>query len=414
MIKLSIIIPFFNSEKYLKECLFSICNQVKKNVEVILINDNSKDKSLKISQKFQKKYKFIRVFNNIRNCGVSVSRNIGIKNAQGEYILFIDSDDKLIKKSLKNILFHLDKNKNTDLFSIKSKLINSYEIDKNQINKSSGKKKPITAINNFSKFRATCWNFIINRNFLIKQSINFKNIRVFEDQIFVTNILLKAKNLILIKDPIYERRLFEINSLGKKTGKVTIKSCIRLINEFYELYKENRSYKSFEKKFFISRINFIAEQLLDNTLASSDKYINKLSIKKTNFIKKIDKNNKFEKYLKKILSYKTLKIKELKDKLINRKKIVIFCASAYSEVIIKICKKLSINIDLILDNNENYNNQKLLNIKVKKPDLRIVKKIRKENKAIFICNKKINAFKKIEIQLKNMGIKKENIIHIKL
>ena len=414
MIKLSIIIPFFNSEKYLEECLFSICNQIKKNVEVILVNDGSKDKSLKISKKFEKKYKFIRLFNNIKNCGVSISRNIGIKNAQGSYILFVDSDDKLIKNSVKNILSHLDKNKNTDLFSIKSKLINSYEIDKNQINKSSGKRKPITVINNFKKFRATCWNFIIKRNFLNRHNINFKNIRVFEDQIFVTNILLKAENLILIKDPIYERRLFEINSLGKKTGEVTIKSCIRLINEFSELYNENKDYQSFEKKFFVSRINFIVGQLLDNTLASSDKYINKLSIKKTNFIKKIDKNNKFEKSLKKILSYKTLKIKELKNKLTNRKKIIIFCAGAYSEIIIKMCKKLSINIDLILDNNENYNNQKLFNIKIKKPDLRILKKIREENEAIFICNKKLNAFKKIEVQLTNMGIKKENIIHIKL
>jgi len=414
LIKLSIIIPFFNSEKYLEECLFSICNQIKRNVEIILINDGSKDKSLNISNKFLKKYKFIRLFNNSRNYGVSISRNVGIKNAKGDYILFIDSDDKIIKYSLKKILFYLDKNKSTDLFFIKSKLINSYEIDKNQISKSSGKKKPIYSIDNFKKFRATCWNFIVNRNFLKKHKINFKNIKVFEDQIFVTNILLKAKNLTLIKDPIYERRLFEINSLGKKTGKITINSCVRLINEFYKLYKENKNYQLIEKKFLISRVNFVAEQLLHNTLSASNNFINKLSIKNTNYIRRIDKNNKFERHLKQIISYKTLKINEFKNKLNDKKKIIIFCAGAYSEIIIKICKKLSIRIDLILDNNKNYNNKKLLNIKIKKPILKVVKKIRKENKAIFVCNKQLNVFKKIEIQLKNMGIKKENIIHINL
>ena len=97
-----------------------------------------------------------------------------------------------------------------------------------------------------------------------------------------------------------------------------------------------------------------------------------------------------------------------------KKKLFLFCAGAYSEIIIKICKKLSIRIDLILDNNKNYNNKNLLNIKIKKPILKVVKKIRKENKAIFVCNKQLNVFKKIEIQLKNMGIKKENIIHINL
>ena len=108
LIKLSIITPFFNSEKHLEECLQSICKQKSKYIEVILINDCSNDGSLKIVNKFKKKYKYIKLIANKKNQGVSISRNKGIKHARGEYILFIDSDDKLIEGSLKKILLILE------------------------------------------------------------------------------------------------------------------------------------------------------------------------------------------------------------------------------------------------------------------------------------------------------------------
>lgn len=90
--KVSIVIPVYNTEKYLDECLKSIENQTLKEIEIICVNDGSKDNSLVILKDHAKKDKRIRIFNQ-KNSGVSVARNNGIKIARGKYIMFIDSDD---------------------------------------------------------------------------------------------------------------------------------------------------------------------------------------------------------------------------------------------------------------------------------------------------------------------------------
>ena len=106
-IKLSIIIPVYNSKKYLKGCLNSICKQVKKNVEVIIVNDCSADGSIKICKNFAKKHNFIRLINLKKNKGVAYCRNKGIRKAIGNYISFVDSDDRLLSGSIDNILNHI-------------------------------------------------------------------------------------------------------------------------------------------------------------------------------------------------------------------------------------------------------------------------------------------------------------------
>ena len=91
---LSVIIPVYNVEPYLEQCLDSVVNQTYKNLEIICINDGSTDNSLKILEKYQKKDKRIKVINQ-KNKGVSVARNAGLDVATGEYIAFVDSDDYL-------------------------------------------------------------------------------------------------------------------------------------------------------------------------------------------------------------------------------------------------------------------------------------------------------------------------------
>ncbi len=89
---ISIIVPVFNSEKYISRCINSILEQTYGNFELIIINDGSKDKSLKICEEYQKKDRRIKVFNQ-ENKGQAFARNVGLDNAKGEYISFIDSDD---------------------------------------------------------------------------------------------------------------------------------------------------------------------------------------------------------------------------------------------------------------------------------------------------------------------------------
>lgn len=97
MIKVSIIIPVYNSYEKIDKCIESIVNQSYKNIEVLLINDGSQDKTLLKLRKYEKKYSFIKVIDK-ENEGVSKTRNLGIKKSSGKYIMFIDNDDYIDKE----------------------------------------------------------------------------------------------------------------------------------------------------------------------------------------------------------------------------------------------------------------------------------------------------------------------------
>ena len=100
----SIIIPFYNREKYITKCLDSVLNQSYQNIEVILINDASTDNTMQICQQYMKQDPRIKLLCNEINLGVSRSRNIGLEAANGEYIVFVDSDDFITKYYVEALL----------------------------------------------------------------------------------------------------------------------------------------------------------------------------------------------------------------------------------------------------------------------------------------------------------------------
>ena len=113
--KISIIVPVYNLEKYLPRCLNSVCNQTYKNLEIILVDDGSTDKSSDICDNWAKKDSRIIVIHK-KNGGVSSARNAGIKKATGEYIHFVDGDDwlelncyeKIVERDMTKMLLVLD------------------------------------------------------------------------------------------------------------------------------------------------------------------------------------------------------------------------------------------------------------------------------------------------------------------
>ena len=119
---LSIIIPVFNAEKFIKKCLDSICNQTKekKNFEIIVVDDCSTDKSIKILKKYVKLFKFIKLIKLAKNSGTATSRDAGIKIASGKYLFFVDIDDRLVSKSIAIILKNLENFPDNDLFILRN------------------------------------------------------------------------------------------------------------------------------------------------------------------------------------------------------------------------------------------------------------------------------------------------------
>lgn len=130
--KVSVIVPVYNSYNYLTKCLDSLVNQKLKDIEIIIVNDGSTDKSLDIINKYLKKYKNMSLYSK-ENGGLSDARNYGIKRAKGDYIAFLDSDDYIDSNMLKEMV---DYAINKDLDIVVCDSINVYNNGKQEYIKS--------------------------------------------------------------------------------------------------------------------------------------------------------------------------------------------------------------------------------------------------------------------------------------
>ena len=112
--KYSIIVPVYNVEKYINECLSSLINQTYKNIEIVVINDGSSDNSLSLIEEYSRIDDRIRVIDQ-KNMGLGYTRNVGIDNAVGDYILFVDSDDYISLNTCEEIEAVLSYNNEVDI-----------------------------------------------------------------------------------------------------------------------------------------------------------------------------------------------------------------------------------------------------------------------------------------------------------
>lgn len=124
----SIILAVHNSERYVEDCLQSLVSQSYRNIEIIAIDDQSSDGSFKILKKFNKKYKKIRAFRNIKRYGIVMTLNRALRKAKGEYIAFMDSDDISQKNRVKKQLGFLLENQNVVALGTQCYFINSRNV----------------------------------------------------------------------------------------------------------------------------------------------------------------------------------------------------------------------------------------------------------------------------------------------
>ena len=182
MKKVSIIVPVYDAYENIDRCIESIIEQSYSNIELLLINDGSKDKSLEKLKKYEKKYNYIKVIDK-ENEGVSKTRNLGIKKAKGEYIMFIDNDDYIDKGYVETYLGVIDRN-NSDV------VIGGFRRVDHE-----GKEKYRKSLKNtyWSRYNIiTPWAKIYRRKFLIDNNVEFLSYGIGEDVYF--NLLLYSKN----------------------------------------------------------------------------------------------------------------------------------------------------------------------------------------------------------------------------
>lgn len=202
----SIVIPCYNAEASLERCVMSITSQTYKNIEVIIINDGSRDRTKSKAEGLAEKDARIKVYNN-KNLGVSHTRNFGIEHAEGSYIMFIDADDYIEKNAVEKMLSTIETT-HTDLCLCgfwmenglksknKSKHIDACIIDKQKYVKELF--VPQLGLNAF------VWNRLYKIEIIRKHNIRFcEDIYVCEDTLFNFEYAMKSKEISYANESLY-------------------------------------------------------------------------------------------------------------------------------------------------------------------------------------------------------------------
>ncbi len=224
MVKLSIIIPVYNVEDYISNCLESILNQSFKDFEVICVNDGSTDNSLSILQDYKAKDDRIIIIDK-KNEGSGVARNAGLSIAKGEYVYFVDGDDWLEANALEKAVLKSNE-LNTDILIFGGL---SYYEGKGQNGGYSANKLPKKYLDKvFSakeikkdifKFPSTAWTKLYKRDFLVKNNIKFQDIKAGQDQLPFFHSMIKAERIALLPENLYcyrKNRKGAVTSVKKK------------------------------------------------------------------------------------------------------------------------------------------------------------------------------------------------------
>ncbi|MGL5150608.1 MAG: glycosyltransferase [Clostridium sp.] len=250
-IELSIVVPIYNVEKYLKDCLESLflIKNIKK--EIILVNDGSTDGSLKIAEEYKKNYPNETIVINKENRGLSSARNAGLEIAKGKYISFIDSDDFIDSVKYEQFFnigkkLELDiivgtaikyKDGNLEKFYRSEEIINSEILTGNEFLELSFKT---------NCYRMEVWDDIYLTSLLKKNNIRFKEGLLHEDELFTPIVFSKAKKVKLVDKYFYYYRQRE-GSIMHTRGIKNILAYIYIVKELSKLISTNRELKYMNK-----------------------------------------------------------------------------------------------------------------------------------------------------------------------
>ena len=250
---ISVIVPAYNAKDYLRECLDSICNQSYKNLEIICINDGSTDNSEEIMRDYAKKDSRIKILSQ-HNQGLSASRNNGIKEAHGEYITFIDSDDYVSHDMIEELYKRAQQTQAQVVISNFSRIYSSparEEVATYWKRLNQKKVEPIDSLP--EKFRyqdivecafvSPCfvWGKLYSHKFIKENALKFEVGMYYEDGVFFIEILKCNPLFSYIDKPLYKYRISE-NSISHSVNKHQLdllKSC-SLIEERVRRYKLNK------------------------------------------------------------------------------------------------------------------------------------------------------------------------------
>jgi glycosyltransferase, group 2 family protein len=308
--KLSIIVPVYGVEKYIDKCLNSLVKQSLKEIEIIVVNDGTKDNSQKIIDKYVKKYPD-KIKSYIKeNGGQGSARNYGLKKATGEYIGYVDSDD-FVEKDMYKKLYNKAKENNYDIV-----VCGNYNVSEDYQNKNIDAfiNNYNTDLENIFFGKMAVWNKIYKRDILIKNKLEFKEKVWYEDLAFTLKAIMNSNTFAFIDEPLYDYLIREGSTMNNSNVKRNLE-ILEAFNDILSYIQHNKKEEYFSKIEFLAIDHIYISAIVRVLKAEADDKVKRETINKLiDYMNKKFPNYKNNKYINTLsknrkIIYKLINIK---------------------------------------------------------------------------------------------------------
>lgn len=276
--KVSIIIPIYNVEKYIKKCICSLFEQTLDDIEYIFVNDCTPDNSMKILEQVIKKYpersKQVKIVVHKNNKGLATARNSELNLATGEYVIHCDSDD-WIDKDMYEKMYQKAIEEDADI--VGCDFYDEYT-DHNIIRKQNFPEDNKQCIMKFLEGKLYCsvWNKLIKRSIYSQNNIHFPNgVNMWEDVITIIYLCFHSQKITYIPQPFYHYIHYNSESYTYKPSKQSLNNLITAIDLIENFFITQQVYKDFQKGLFFMKLT-VKLNLLLGSRGKQQKEWNKL------------------------------------------------------------------------------------------------------------------------------------------
>lgn len=273
--KISIIIPVYNVEKYIDDCIISIINQTLKEIEIIFVDDLGQDESVNIIKKYMEFDKRILLYTNEKNMGAGLSRNHGIKKSTGEFICFMDPDDMYGSDDVLETLYNTAKFENVNAVCGNIKVVDDsqryYSFDKNRtwysgFNVEINKKYTYAEYNVWPSWGST--RFLFNSKIIKDNNIEYPSYRNYEDPLFFVKVMSVIKEFYGINMDVY---LYRQVDKERKLSFVGIKDTLISLEKILNIFYNNDLYEHYATEYKVLT-NFIINDFIPYVNSKKDNY----------------------------------------------------------------------------------------------------------------------------------------------